>query len=263
MMRHPPKPRFTLRVGITGHRPNKLPSSAIARTMGQLRQMFEAIEAAARRIYEANRRDNDFAFVEDRQAVRHPPDLRVRRGGRPDGGRRLSGRLDGRSRRCRSRRKNTSRTSSSRLPVTATTCATSFLISLARASVVTDIAYATKRARVPTATLRPAVSCCDRSTSWVAVWDGEAPKPGGTGAIAKEAHEGGIPVVWLYRRWRDRTPRLIEAFDESNKPVVEKADTDEAAVFRVLAPYPCRAIRRPWVDAGASRFFLWGRHGDR
>src|SRR5215510_13037066 len=44
---YPPKPRLTLRVGITGHRPNKLTSAVIARVQTQLPDIFAAIERTA------------------------------------------------------------------------------------------------------------------------------------------------------------------------------------------------------------------------
>ena len=55
MTDHPPKPRLTLRVGITGHRPNKLPKSDLPRIERQLREVFAAIEAAVAKAYDANK----------------------------------------------------------------------------------------------------------------------------------------------------------------------------------------------------------------
>src|SRR5262245_32277900 len=46
MTDHPSKPRLTLRVGITGHRPNKLLTTDLPRIERQLRAVFAAIEAA-------------------------------------------------------------------------------------------------------------------------------------------------------------------------------------------------------------------------
>ena len=51
---HPPKPRLTLRIGITGHRPNKLSGSAAERIKTQLERVFSAIEEAANGILKAN-----------------------------------------------------------------------------------------------------------------------------------------------------------------------------------------------------------------
>ena len=55
MTDHPPKPRLTLRVGITGHRPNKLPNADLPRIERQLRDTFAAIEAAVAKAYDANK----------------------------------------------------------------------------------------------------------------------------------------------------------------------------------------------------------------
>ena len=55
MTDHPPKPRLTLRVGITGHRPNKLPNADLPRIERQLRDTFATIEAAVAKAYEANK----------------------------------------------------------------------------------------------------------------------------------------------------------------------------------------------------------------
>src|SRR5262249_32565321 len=52
--RHPPKPRLTLRVGITGHRPNKLYGAAVARIARQLPAVFATIERTAARILKDN-----------------------------------------------------------------------------------------------------------------------------------------------------------------------------------------------------------------
>jgi hypothetical protein len=51
---HPPKPRLVVRVGITGHRPNKLHGAAAQRIEKQLPLLFAAIETAARDILSAN-----------------------------------------------------------------------------------------------------------------------------------------------------------------------------------------------------------------
>src|SRR5262245_31482261 len=47
LSQHPPKPRLTLRVGVTGHRPNKLAGAVATRIREQLPEVFDAIERAA------------------------------------------------------------------------------------------------------------------------------------------------------------------------------------------------------------------------
>src|SRR5262245_54538007 len=51
---HPPKPRLTLRVGITGHRPNKLRNPVTETIASQLARVFAAIEEAGAIIWKAN-----------------------------------------------------------------------------------------------------------------------------------------------------------------------------------------------------------------
>ena len=69
----------------------------------------------------------------------------------------------------------------------------------------------------------------------IAVWDGEPPKPGGTGAVAREAFDGGIPVVWLLTT-EDRTPRLITGFDLAGNPVAPDADCTDGPLASALMP---------------------------
>ena len=51
---HPPRPRLTLRVGITGHRPNKLDTTAAERIKRQLVHVYAAIDRAAAELLRAN-----------------------------------------------------------------------------------------------------------------------------------------------------------------------------------------------------------------
>ncbi len=63
---HPPKPRLTVRVGITGHRPNKLSEGAATRVERQLPLVFQAVEEAAANIL----RDNASVYAGEPAAVR-------------------------------------------------------------------------------------------------------------------------------------------------------------------------------------------------
>src|SRR5438552_3252435 len=69
---HPPKPRLTLRVGITGHRPNKLHGPAVPRIQQQLRDVMGWIDDAAARILLQDRQQDK---QQDRQHDR-PPELK-------------------------------------------------------------------------------------------------------------------------------------------------------------------------------------------
>ena len=65
-LRHPPKPRLTVRVGVTGHRPNKLGGEAAARVQRQLPLVYAAIEDVAARIF----RENAAYFADEPPAIR-------------------------------------------------------------------------------------------------------------------------------------------------------------------------------------------------
>ena len=197
MTDHPPKPRLTLRVGITGHRPNKLPKPDLPRIERQLREVFAAIEAAVAKAYDANkavyasapagakpyriRLISGFAEGADQMAVAacpadwtveailpFPKDEYLKDFEQSAAG-------DGRDVRGE------------------------FLASLARAAVVTELP--TPPDARPGLCRSAAASCCAQIDVLIAVWDGEPPKPGGTGAVAQEACERGIPCLDR-DRWR-------------------------------------------------------------
>ncbi|MGH6767547.1 MAG: hypothetical protein ACRECO_00850 [Xanthobacteraceae bacterium] len=225
---HPPKPHLTLRVGITGHRPNKLGIAAAPRIAAQLRAVFDAVDAAAAAIYRDNsafyaaagertytvRLISGFAEGADQIAVAAcPPSWTIeailpfpRDEYLKDFAQSAAG--DGRDVR------------------------SEFLASLARASAVTELPA------------RPE----DRDHAYViagnfllqqidlliAVWDGEPPKRGGTGAIAQEARQGGIPVVWVATQ-KDCEPVIIDRFDDDT-PVVTAQDWSEALTKTELPP---------------------------
>ncbi len=226
-LRHPPKPRLTVRVGVTGHRPNKLSAEAAARVQGQLPLVFQAVEAAAARIL----RENAVYFVEQPAAIRLVCGFaegvdQMAAAACPAGWQieallpfpeeeylkdfQQSAQGDGRD-------------------VTG-----AFLDSLKKATIVTQL---------------PDPRPHDRSKSYadaggyllrqidvlIAVWDGEPPKPGGTGAIAREAFDGGIPVVWLLTT-ADRSPRLITAFDPAGNPTAPDADCTDGPLASAMLP---------------------------
>lgn len=230
MTDHPPKPRLTLRVGITGHRPNKLPTAELPRIERQLRDVFATIEAAVASAYDANK-----AVYADEPAPDAKP-YRIRL---------MSGFAEG-----------ADQTATAACPADWTVEAIlpfpkdeylkdfeqsaagdgrdvrpEFLASLARAAVVTELP-------TPQTRNQGYVLCGNillrQLDLLIAVWDGEAPKPGGTGAIVQEACDGGIPVVWL-ATGGDHPIALIQSFS-NGKPVHAGAGWSAEALQASLAP---------------------------
>jgi len=240
MTDHPPKPRLTLRVGITGHRPNKLPKSDLPRIERQLREAFAAIETAVAKAYDANkavytdapsagapyriRLVSGFAEGADQMAVAAcPPDWTVEailpfpkdeylkdfEQSALGDGRDVRGEL---------------------------------IASLARASVVTELPTPQERNQ-------GYVLCGNfllrQIDVLIAVWDGEAPKPGGTGALAQEACDGGIPIVWI-ATGGEQPLALVPSFDDC-KPV--RAAWSPDALQATLDPI----LAAPAADALGGR----------
>ena len=265
MVDHPPKPRLTLRVGITGHRPNKLPGPATAHVRRELPRVFAAIAGAGKEILAANaefyaaeppafRLVSGFAEGADQMAVAtcpagwrieailpFPVDEYLKDFEKSAAG-------DGRNVRGE------------------------FLESLRRASAVTELALPQGAPRQQGYV--DAGSYLLRQVDvLIAVWDGEPPKPGGTGAIVKLAHEGGIPIVWLEvppadRVGYDPVPRLIAGFDKDGGPVAPDADCTNGPLSTALEPIfaaPAATTRegRPGTArAGLKRFLAerWPTH---
>lgn len=261
-LRHPPKPRLTVRVGVTGHRPNKLGADAAARVQRQLPLVYQAIEEITANIS----RENAAYFAEE------PPVIRL-----------VCGFAEGVDQMAAAacpagwqveallpfpedeylKDFQQSATGDGR-DVTA-----EFLDSLKRATTITQL---------------PDPRPHDRNRSYadaggyllrqvdvlIAVWDGEPPKPGGTGAIAREAFEGRIPVIWLLTT-EERPPRLITGFDAAGNPVSSDADCTggplAAALFPVFAaPAPMsnrdtrgsarECLQRYLEERWRARFYL-------
>jgi hypothetical protein len=247
MTPHPPKPRLTLRIGITGHRPNKLDANIVPRLRQQITAVFAAIEQAATRI----RADADGFYADD------PPALRLI-SGFAQGADQLAVEV------CPA-----SWQVEAILPFPADEYAKDF----AAPATGGDDAEAKfrdslKKAAAVTALPAPPAGWRDQGyvhaggyllqqiDILVAVWDGLPPKPGGTGAVLREAHAGGIPVVWLATR-DDRAPRLLARFDNSGAPVAADTDcTTETLVSTLLASFAPPRVQSP-SSAGASA----GRQG--
>jgi hypothetical protein len=248
MTDHPPKPRLTLRVGITGHRPNKLPNTDLARIKRQLHDAFATIEATVAKAYEDSK-----AYYADTQPFDPPASTK------PYRIRMISGLAEG-----------ADQLAAAACPADWTMEAIlpfpkdeylkdfaesaagdgrdvrgEFLAQLARATAVTELP-------MPTGPRDQGYVLCGgfllrQIDLLVAVWDGEAPKPGGTGAIVREALDGGIPVVWL-ATGGEHPIALIESF-KNEQPVRAFDEWSERVLQTRLAPIlsapsPDRAGRR-------------------
>ncbi len=238
-MMHPPRPRLTVRVGITGHRPNKLGGPAAERIARQLNDVFAVIDAAARDILavsrdvyasasHAVRLVSGFAEGADQMAVQaSPPGWEIEailpfRTSEYLNDFTASAAGDGRNVRAE------------------------FEASLARADTVTELVSAPAGGEPRDKAYADAGSYQLRQIDvLVAVWDGRPPKTGGTGAIAKNAFEGGIPVVWLSTA-EEHPPRLIRGFDKRGDPIAPEADCTsgplQATLQDMLAP-PSQTVR--------------------
>lgn len=187
----------TLRIGITGHRPNKLMRAAMPRVDRQLRAVFAAIDKAAARGQRGVVLVSSFAEGADQMAVAAAPAHWVVEAILPfpkaeylkDFAQSAAG--DGRDVRG------------------------AFLSCLARASAVRELPAVPGPRHI--AYLEAGRAMLAQSELVVGVWDGSPPKPGGTGQVVQEASARGIPVVWIASD-ADRDPVLIERF-EGDKPL--------------------------------------------
>lgn len=251
MTDHPPKPRLTLRVGITGHRPNKLPKSDLPRIERQLREAFAAIETAAAKAYAANKA----VYAEAPSAGAKPYRLRL-----------ISGFAEGADQMavaaCPA-----DWTVEAILPFPKDEYLKDFvqsatgdgrdvrgelIASLARAAVVTELPTPPERNH-------GYVLCGNfllrQIDVLVAVWDGAAPKPGGTGALAQEACDGGIPVVWL-ATGGEHPVALVPSFDDCN-PVraAWSAESLQATLDPILAAPSADALDERSPRARLEQFY--------
>ena len=224
MTPHPPKPRLTLRIGITGHRPNKLEAGAIRRLRQQLADMFAVIGQATTEIHT----EAAGFFADD------PPAFRL-----------ISGLAEGADQMAVAAcpedwqieavlpfPKDEYLNDFAASPRDGHDARPEFLDSLKKASAVTELPK-------PPASWRDqgyvhAGSYMLRQIDvLVAVWDGLPPKPGGTGAVVREAHAGGIPVVWITTR-DTNAPRLIIGFDSDGTPKTDTVDCAKVTLKPVL-----------------------------
>src|SRR5262245_8813882 len=243
---YPPKPRLTLRVGITGHRPNKLTSAVIARVQTQLPDIFAAIErtAASIRAQSASIYADDPALFRWISGFAEGVD-QIAVAASPDGWRieailpfprweylkdfATSAAGDGRDVR------------------------DEFLKSLARASVITEIDDAPSWNR-DQGYARAGSFMLRQIDVLVAVWDGKPPRPAGTGSIARGAVAAGIPVIWLSTQ--DEGPaKLITQLPPGSEP--QASEFTDATLLAALAPAfaaPASSPAPSTARAGLERY---------
>jgi len=245
---HPPKPRLTVRVGITGHRPNKLTGAVIGRVQKQLPEIFAAIERAAASILTESaavyadepavfRMISGFAEGADQIAVAAcPSGWRVeatlpfpRAEYLKDFATSAAG--DGRD------------------------VSDEFRDSLAKASVVTEIDDAPSDSREQ-GYARAGSFMLRQIDVLIAVWDGKPPKPAGTGSIVRGAVAAGIPVIWL-STVDEAPPRLITQLATGREPRVVASECTDAALLAALVPAfaaPARSTEPSAARTGLGRF---------
>jgi hypothetical protein len=224
---HPPKPRLTLRVGVTGHRPDKLAGEAVEGVARQLERVFAAVGGAAEKILRANksvyaeappiiRLTCGFAEGSDLLAVKSCP---------------ATWQVE------------------AVLPFPLEEYIKDFRQSAAGDG--RDVSGALREAlkRATTVTELPPPRRDDRERSYaeaggyllrqidmlVAVWDGLPPKPGGTGALARKAFESGIPLVWIASSG-EGDPRLVTGFDDAGGPKAANVDATDGPLEDALWP---------------------------
>jgi hypothetical protein len=231
---HPPRPRLTVRVGITGHRADKLDGlEATGRIARQLRLVLEAIEACARDVLAANRDlyvhqhpvlrlVSGFAEGADQIAVAAcPPGWQIEAilpFPKQEYLRDFEASSVGDGRDVRE----------------------TFEASLARADAVTQLDLPTaddgggEVARRDLGYVAAGGYLLRQIDVLIAVWDGMPPKTGGTGAVARKAHEAGIPVVWIPIH-DAAVPSLISAF-EGSSPTTTGDDCTKGPLLTALEP---------------------------
>jgi hypothetical protein len=244
--RHPPKTRLTLRVGITGHRPDKLSGAAVARIRRQLPEVFAAIERAAATI-----------LAESTGAYANEPPVFRLTCGLAEGADQIAVATCPAGWRIEAilpfPRDEYLKDFAASAAGDGRDVRDEFRESLAKASVVTELASSGNRdqgyAEAGGFLLR-------QIDMLIAVWDGKQPKTGGTGAVAREAIAGGIPVIWL-STLDDAPARLVTQLPADDDPPTAATEATEAALVAALAATfaaPTRTSERNSARTGLDHF---------
>jgi hypothetical protein len=266
----PPKPRYSVRVGVTGHRPDKLQQGAMSRVRDELRDLFAAIETAA----VTNLESNSQWYEPSKPAIRLVSSL-------AEGSDQLAAEIVAREFRARaddaqSRRHAAdwsidailpapkgdyvaaSRVSARSEPGQPIDVAGQFLAAFALADRLVELPLLTRDGTPadggdklgplpgglqisqplgPTKTLDYHLAA--RFMIWhidvlVAVWNRKPGSgPGGTAEVARMAFESGVPVIVVDPEGSTPPRRLIE-IDESGAGELDDADCRRAGMFEEI-----------------------------
>ncbi|MFI4998115.1 MAG: hypothetical protein ACHQAQ_20310, partial [Hyphomicrobiales bacterium] len=253
----PQRPLLTFAVGITGHRPNKLPAAAAARAASQLAAVFRAIDAACAvrrkqdaRLYREGahrvRLVSSFAEGVDQIAVKMRPSSWEVAAVLPFPREHYEQDFITRDEK--------GAILSDHRP--------QFAAALAEASEVVELPEASDGA--PAAYARAGAFGLRQIDILVAVWDGaEAAGKGGTADVVAQALDGGIPVIWIAST-REQAPWLIErlADVERDTPLADATLGPIAEAVDVALALPTAAARRleDFLDETWRRGNGWTAH---
>jgi hypothetical protein len=221
---HPPKPRLTVRVGVTGHRPDKLGEAEIEGVKRRLTDVFAVIEASASQIFA----DSAEFFADS------SPLLRI-----------VSGFAEGSDRIAVAFRPSGWQVEAL-LPFPRTEFAKDFTTSDDEASSIRHAQFDDALSQAVTITELP-TPVSDRNSGYaimgafllgqidvlIAIWDGKLGKPGGAGALARQAYAEGIPVVWI-STVDDNPARVLEGFMADGAPNVLEIDCCNGPLHHLL-----------------------------
>lgn len=251
---HPPKPRLTVRVGVVGHRPDKLGAPTGEHIEQQLKKVFATIDATANELLEAG----DGCYADE------PPLVRL-----------VSGFAEGADRLaigvCPADWEIEAILPFLRAPYVETLIAhgadaaharESFDAAIKKAKTVTELspqpddAKATdhddgEKQRLQKGYVDAGSYFLRQIDVLIVVWDGKPPRVAGTGAIARHAFDGGIPVVWIKAHdtnksatrnkhggtrasATDNIPRLIVGFHENGDPDAPETDCSSGSLAEAL-----------------------------
>ena len=288
---HPPKPRLTVRVGVVGHRPDKLIAPIDGQIERQLKKVFATIDAAANELLAAGegcyadqsplvRLVSGFAEGADRLATNACP---------------ANWEIEAILPFPRTPYFESSVVQGARAPPTRE----SFDSALKKAKTITELSPQADESKQ---------TGYDDEERWhlqkgyadagsyflrqidllIAIWDGKPPRVAGTGAIARHAFNGGIPVVWIQTDGKRHSakgnehrvtstggsteyiPRLIVGFHENGDPDAPETDCTSGSLAEAVQEIfalpanvarvsrkPPRARLRDFYEESWRRFTIW------